>query len=103
MSWTTEHEIAWNDTNPFRKFLGVEVRFVDGGVAEVTLPVHDQRRGVEVGGAIVRRRVLEHGLLLGRPEPAEARHLVGVVGADLRVPVVHRCVRDQRLEGMRLA
>lgn len=42
MSWITEHEIAWNDTNPFRKFLGVSVSFVDGGVAEVTLPVHDQ-------------------------------------------------------------
>lgn len=42
MSWTTEHEIEWNRTNPFRMFLGVEVAMVDGGVAEIRLPVHDQ-------------------------------------------------------------
>ncbi|MBZ2187557.1 PaaI family thioesterase [Alcanivorax sp. JB21] len=53
MPWTTEDEIAWTLTNPFRQFLGVEVAFVDGPVAEITLPVHErllQAYGMVHGG-----------------------------------------------------
>ena len=53
MSWTTDDEIAWNETNPFRKFLGIEVGYIDGNTAEIRLPVHDrllQAYGMVHGG-----------------------------------------------------
>ncbi|WP_290651659.1 PaaI family thioesterase [Aquisalimonas sp.] len=54
MAWTTDDEIAWNRTNPFRQHLGVHVEWVaDDGRSEVSLPVTDnllQAYGMVHGG-----------------------------------------------------
>lgn len=40
MSWNTEDEKAWNQTNPFRQHLGVEIDQVDNdGRAQISLTV----------------------------------------------------------------
>lgn len=54
MAWTTEDEIAWNRTNPFRQFLGVEIQWVgDDGRSEISLPITEnllQAYGMVHGG-----------------------------------------------------
>lgn len=53
VAWTTEDEIAWNLTNPFRQFLGVEIEWVDGSRAEVSLSTTEnllQAYGMVHGG-----------------------------------------------------
>lgn len=54
MPWTTEDESNWNNTNPFRQFLGVEVEWVNAdGSAEISLPITEnllQAYGMVHGG-----------------------------------------------------
>lgn len=54
MPWTTADEIAWNQTNPFRQHLGVEIEWVgENGGAEISLPITDnllQAYGMVHGG-----------------------------------------------------
>ncbi|MCC5812963.1 MAG: PaaI family thioesterase [Ectothiorhodospiraceae bacterium] len=54
MAWTTEDEIAWNLTNPFRQHLGIQVESVKpDGSAEISLPVTEnllQAYGMVHGG-----------------------------------------------------
>ncbi len=40
MPWTTDDEIAWNKTNPFRQHLGVEIEWVrDDSQAQIAIPI----------------------------------------------------------------
>lgn len=54
MAWTTQDEIDWNQTNPFRQYFGVQIEWLsDDGRAEVSLAVTEnllQAYGVAHGG-----------------------------------------------------